>query len=133
MDWETFYEFENAGATDVWTELFQFTRTENGNYEFQIWNPPVNEDEQPYWIEWASGEAVPASGILHQLFDGISHRELRPEFALEAALELLPFLPKDDADLVRKSMAASIQSDDNLRKGIAALPRKAKTALRPLM
>lgn len=133
MDWETFYEFENAGATDVWTELFQFARTEEGNYEFQIWNPPVDEDDQPHWIEWSSVEAVPASGILQQLFDGISDRGLRAEFALEAALELLPFLPKDDADLVRESMAASIQSNDNLRKRIAALPRKAKAALRPLM
>jgi hypothetical protein len=83
----------------------------------------VDENDQPYWIEWSSEEAVPASGILQQLFDGISGRGLRADFALEAALELLPFLPKDDADVVRKSMAASIQSDDNLRRGIASLPR----------
>ena len=133
MDWQTFYEFENAGAIDIWTELFQFARTDDGKYEFHVWNPPACEDDEPYWIEWESDEAVPASGILAQLFEGISDRGLRAEFALEAALELLPVLPKDDADLVGKSMAASIQSDDNLRKGIASLPRKAKAALRAIM
>ena len=105
---DTFYKFENAGATDVWTELFQFARTDDENYEFRIWNPPVDEDDNPYWIEWESAEVVPPSGILQELFDGISDRGLRAEFALEAALELLPFLPKKDADLVRKSMAISI-------------------------
>jgi hypothetical protein len=129
LDSHTFYEFENAGAIDVWTELFEFTRTDDGKYEFCVLRPPVDEDEGPY-IEWESDEAVPASAILQQLFEGISDRGLRPEFALEAGLGLLPFLPADHAHLLRKSMANSIQSDDNLRKGIAALPREAQAALK---
>jgi hypothetical protein len=96
LDSHTFYEFENAGAIDVWTELFEFARTNDGKYEFCILSPPVDEDGEPYRIEWESAEAVPASGILQKLFNGIRDRGLRAEFALEAALELLPLLPKDD-------------------------------------
>jgi hypothetical protein len=41
-----------------------------------------DEDDQPYWIEWENLEAVPPSGILQELFDGISDRGLRAEFTL---------------------------------------------------
>ena len=132
LDSRNFYQYENAGAIDVWTEFFQVTRKADGNYEFCVLSPPVDEDDGPY-REWESAEAVPALGILDQLFEGIRDRELRAEFALEAAIELLPLLPKDDAHLVRKSIVEAIQSDDNLRKAIAALPRKAKVALQALM
>jgi hypothetical protein len=119
LDWQTFYKIDVADATDdFWTELFQVGRTEDGNYEFSIWKLLCLEDDEPCWIEWESAEAVPASSILQELFEGSSDRGLPAEVTLEAALELLPFLPKDDADLVGKSIAASIQSDDNLRKGI---------------
>lgn len=105
----------------------------DGRYKFSVWNPPVNDDEEPNWIEWESAEAVAPPCIFAELLEGISERGLRAEFALEAALALLPFLSLQDAALVQRSMATLIRSDERLRNGIATLPLKAQAALRPLM
>ena len=96
-NWINFFEFENGGGGgSAWPEVLQATRHSNGTYDFQIWNPPASEDDEPNYIEWSSDEPVFAAEILEQLTEGLRDRGIRKVFVLEAAAALLPHLPKVD-------------------------------------
>jgi hypothetical protein len=105
-NWINFFEFENSGGPggDVWREVLQAIQNANGTYDFQIWNPPTSEDEEPNYIEWSSDEPVFAAEILEQLTEGLVARGIQKVFVLEAAAALLPHLPKVDRTLLKSSM-----------------------------
>ena len=67
MDWQTFYRFENAGMTDIWTELFEFARTEDGNYDFHVWN--YNKGALQY---------LPSAGLSDEPYSASTRRKPRP-------------------------------------------------------
>jgi hypothetical protein len=108
LSWCTFFEFENSGGTDLWTEHLQIDKCGDGRYGLRIYNPPTDPDDEEWWIDWEAGEPSPASGLLDLLIKAMSARELRKEVAIEAALALRMELPPTDALLVEQSLTALI-------------------------
>jgi hypothetical protein len=121
QDWTVFYEFENSGAVDVWLERMRFEADANGLYAFSIVRPPDDEEDTAY-TEWDSDEPVPPQQVLEQIVDAIKSRGLSSEYAIEAAIKLLDHLPTDHADVVCRSIAAALSSDQKLRMPAKKLP-----------
>lgn len=108
MAWDTFFEFENSGGTDLWTEHLQIDECGDGRYGLRIYNPPTDPDDEEWWIEWKADEPSRATGLLGLLIEAMSARELRKEVAIEAALALRLKLPPTDALEVEQSLTALI-------------------------
>lgn len=120
-----FFQFENSGGGgSAFAEVLQATQHSNGTYDFQIWNLPTSQDDEPSYIEWSSDEPVFAAEILEQLTEGVTGRGIGNVFVLEAAAALLPHLPKIDGDLLKKSMRKLLEVDQALRKDTRLLPKR---------
>jgi hypothetical protein len=132
--WINFFDFENCGspASGVWLEVLQATQNSNGTYDFRIWNPPTSEDDDPSYIEWSSDEPVFAAEILEQLTKGLGDRGIRKVFVLEAAVALLPHLPKVDGTLLKNSMRELLKVDQALRKDTHLLPKRVRKLIEQL-
>jgi len=126
--WINFFEFESSGGGggSAWREVLQATQHSSGSYDFQIWNPPTSEDDEPYYIEWSSDKPVFAAEILDQLTQGLRDRGIRKVFVLEAAAALLPHLPKVDQNLLKDSMRKLLAVDQALEEDTHWLPKRVR-------
>jgi hypothetical protein len=132
-NWINFVDFENSGGGGgAWPEVLQATQNSNGTYDFQIWNPPTSEGDEPDYIEWSSSEPVFAAGILEQLAEGLVDRGIRKVFVLEAAAALLFHLPKTDGTLLKNSMRKLFKVDRALRDDTHLLPKRVRKLIEQL-
>jgi hypothetical protein len=132
-NWINFFEFENSdGGGGAWPEVLQATQNSNGTYDFQIWNPPTGEGDEPSDIEWSSDEPVFPAEILEQLTEGLVDRGIRKVFVLEAAAALLPHLPKVDGTLLKNSMRKLVKVDQAVREDTHLLPKRVRKLIERL-
>jgi hypothetical protein len=125
-NWINFFEFENSGGGGgAWLEVLQATQHSNGTYDFQIWNPPISEDDEGY-VEWSSDKPAFAAEILEQLTTGLRDRGIQEVFVLEAAAALLPHLPKVHGDFLKDSMRRLLEVDQTLRNDTHLLPKRVR-------
>ena len=130
--WRDFYEYENSGTGDAWVERMMFGVAANGLYVFCIYRPPDDEDDTPY-TEWDSDEPVAPQQVLEQIVDAIRSRGLRTDYAIEAAIILLDHLPTDDADVICRSIAIALGSDQELRMATKKLSSGIRRQIQHIM